>query len=117
MVLTDNIKRFRKVNGLSQEYVSYKLSMAQPSYSRLEKNESACIEKLEAIAKALNTSPETLLNYHVLNKQRLEKWSAQNQFCEPLNEDALLGQQMHLRELIREVYVLILLIHIRYFFN
>lgn len=90
--------------------------MAQPSYSRLEKNESACIDKLEAIAKALNTSPETLLNFHVLDKQRLAKWmSTQNQFCERLNEDALLDQQMHLRELIRELYLLILLIHIQYF--
>lgn len=118
MLLTDNIKRFRKANGLSQEYVSYKLSMAQPSYSRLEKNESACIDKLEEIARALDTNPETLLNYHVLDKQSLVKrMSAQVQFSDPFNQDAMLGQQMHLRQLIREVYLLILLIHIQYIFK
>lgn len=92
--------------------------MAQPSYSRLEKNESACIDKLDGIAKALNTSPETLINYHVIDKQNLVKrMSAQVQFSEAANPDAFLDQQMHLLQLIREVYLLVVLIHIQYSFK
>lgn len=65
MVLCMNIKRFREEKYISQEQLAEKLCMSKPTYSRLEKNESTCRKYLPQIAKALETTPETLQNYHL----------------------------------------------------
>jgi len=66
MSLAKNIKRYRCNAGICQEFMAIHLSVGQSTYSRLEKNDKACARRLDSIARLLDTTPETLRNYHNL---------------------------------------------------
>lgn len=65
MSLSTNIKRFRRAKGISQEYMAESLHIHQSVYCRLEKNETACAERLTRIAEILATTPDVLRTYHL----------------------------------------------------
>ena len=71
MHLSKNIKRFRKAKGISQEYMCEKLFMSQSTYSRLEKNDSKCVRYLTRIAEVLDTTPDVLYQYHLIELPNL----------------------------------------------
>ena len=61
----DKIKMLRVANNLSQEEIALRLSVSQPTYSRIEQGKYsrlpvALIEKLAGI---LETTPETLMSF------------------------------------------------------
>ncbi|AQG78830.1 helix-turn-helix domain-containing protein [Spirosoma montaniterrae] len=64
MLLHKNVKRFRQDKRFSQENIAEELHMTQASYSRIESSETLCTRYLPEIAKALNTTPEDLRQYH-----------------------------------------------------
>lgn len=64
MSLSQNIKRYRKIHSISQEYMGFKLHIDQSAYSRIEARDSLCAQRILQIAQALETTPEMLRNYH-----------------------------------------------------
>jgi transcriptional regulator with XRE-family HTH domain len=70
MQINNNIRKYRKDKGFSQEYVGLKLNIDQPTYCRLEKG---CINEqlLEKIAKAMDTNSDVLRDYHLPPKSLL----------------------------------------------
>ncbi|MFD2572957.1 helix-turn-helix domain-containing protein [Spirosoma soli] len=72
MSLSQNIKRFRRAKGFSQEYMAESLYMNQSTYSRLENCESACHERLDHIARVLNTTVDVLRSYHISDAQNAQ---------------------------------------------
>lgn len=73
MKIGKNIRKVRELNDLNQESVARMLGMSTVAYGRLERDETdITLNKVEKIAKALNTDIATLLNFdskYVINMQ------------------------------------------------
>ena len=60
----DNIRKLRELRGLSQENVASDLGMSPTGFGKIERNEvSITIDKLTKVAKVLDTSIETILDF------------------------------------------------------
>ncbi|GAB2593035.1 helix-turn-helix domain-containing protein [Spirosoma areae] len=66
MILSANIKQYRKDNHIAQVEVAEKMHMSQPTYWRTENSDEACAKRLPQIANALGTTPDILQNYHLV---------------------------------------------------
>lgn len=66
MSLANNIKQFREAQGISQEYVAQQLFMHQSTYSRIERRIKTNSHWFLKIAKVLETTPEVLEHYHLI---------------------------------------------------
>ncbi len=59
----EKIRMIRELRGFSQEYMANKLSMAQNTYSRIEKNQTKLTaELLDKVSKELGVSPVDILS-------------------------------------------------------
>ena len=62
-IVSKRIRQLRVLKGISQEYMAEELGITQPSYARLEAEDSRInIERLKIIAKILEVSLSDLLN-------------------------------------------------------
>jgi len=64
MKIGGNIRKIREINDLNQESVAKMLGMSTVAYGRIERDETeVSLNRVEQIAKVLNTDISTLLNF------------------------------------------------------
>lgn len=62
------IKRMREIRGISQKDIADAIGLSVNQYGKIERDESnLTVDRLEQIAKALNVTPEDILNFDELH--------------------------------------------------
>lgn len=66
--ISENIKKFRELKGLTREFVAVELEMSASGYSKIERGEiDLTISKLDKISKVLGVSVSQILNFDAQN--------------------------------------------------
>ena len=92
----DNIRKIRENKGLSQEYIAYKLSINQSTYSKIENNQIRLdTVKLKQLASILETTVDNLINPSNTNEEEIIILRTENEILKKEN--------LYLKELINKL--------------
>jgi transcriptional regulator with XRE-family HTH domain len=92
----NNIRKIRENKGLSQEYIAYKLSINQSTYSKIENNQIRLDTiKLKQLASILETTVDNLINTPNTNEEEIIILRTENEILKKEN--------LYLKELINKL--------------